>query len=682
MQKFQWNQMTMGTCYYPEHWDKSLWQEDIQRMKKIGISVIRVGEFAWSKFEPKENQFVYTFFDEFLELCIKEDMKVIFATPTATPPAWLTEKYPEVLNAKEDGMLYRHGARRHYNYNSPKYRELAARIVEKIMEHLWNHPSIIGWQADNELNCETKVFYSEADTLAFRKFLKKKYETLEQLNEAWGTVFWNQTYTAWEEVYVPRTVLGQGYNPHQMLDYYRFISDSAISFCKMQTDIIRRYMKKEQFITHNGMFGNLDNHRLTEECLDWFGYDSYPNFAYGLNRDPVHATDLNDRKWSKNLAEIRSISPRFGVLEQQSGANGWTTRMEGPAPRPGKLGLWAMQSVAAGAEYISFFRWRTATMGTEIYWHGILDYDNRDNRKIREVEEFYKKFSKLNNLCGSSYTSAFGLVKDYDNEWDMQVDVWHERIAKKSEAAIFETAQLTHTPYTPLYLRDNTTLEELNAFPVLIYPHPVIMTEQRADVLKQYVEQGGILIIGCRSGYKQENGKCIMMPQPGLLQELSGSDVTEFTFATAMEPPVTASWGEKKVEMPLFNDVMRAKDGAKVLATYDSSYYKGEAALIENQVGKGRVLHLGSTFSRENTKELLEYVGIAEPFADEIQVSEMVEVVQRVKEGRKFYFVLNYTDEDQKIDLKKNMKALFDGNEVHGLIELKAYETAVYEVTE
>ena len=194
-QNFQWKEMTMGTCYYPEHWSRELWQDDLQRMKAAGITVIRVAEFAWNKVEPEEGVFTFDFWDEFMELCKQEEMQVIFGTPTATPPAWLTEKYPEVLNCRQDGVPYRHGARRHYNYNSPKYRELSARIVEKLAQHYGKHPAIVGWQIDNELNCEVDEFYSEADSVAFRNFVKEKYKTLDNLNEAWGTVFWNQTYT-------------------------------------------------------------------------------------------------------------------------------------------------------------------------------------------------------------------------------------------------------------------------------------------------------------------------------------------------------------------------------------------------------------------------------------------------------------------------------------------------------
>ena len=154
-QSYAWSSFCLGTCYYPEHWDRALWEDDMKRMLDAGIGTIRIAEFAWSKVEPEEGIFTYAFFDEFLEVARRFGMKVIFGTPSATPPAWLTEKYPEVLNARIDGVLYRHGMRRHYNYNSPKYRELTSRIVEKLGEHYAKHPAIIGWQIDNELNCET-----------------------------------------------------------------------------------------------------------------------------------------------------------------------------------------------------------------------------------------------------------------------------------------------------------------------------------------------------------------------------------------------------------------------------------------------------------------------------------------------------------------------------------------------
>ena len=681
-QNFQWKEMTMGTCYYPEHWSRELWQDDLQRMKAVGITVIRVAEFAWNKVEPEEGVFTFDFWDEFMELCKQEEMQVIFGTPTATPPAWLTEKYPEVLNCRQDGVPYRHGARRHYNYNSPKYRELSARIVEKLAQHYGKHPAIVGWQIDNELNCEVDEFYSEADSVAFRNFVKEKYKTLDNLNEAWGTVFWNQTYTDWEQIYVPRPVLNNGCNPHLRLDYYRFISESTISFCKMQAEIISKYKKDGDYITTNGMFWNLDNHKMAEECLDVYTYDSYPSFAFGLNRDPKTAKDLNDRHWSKNLTEVRSICPHFGIMEQQSGAGGWTTRMEGPAPRPGQLTLWAMQSVAHGADYISFFRWRTCTFSTEMYWHGILDYDNRDNRKLAEVKDFYNKLKCLDEVCGADYTAAFGVLKDYDNMWDTNVDVWHRRVEAQSSEEIFIASEIYHTPYNTLYLSEDTDIRELQKYPVLIYAHPVIMTGKRAAILKEYVSNGGILIIGCRSGYKQENGKCVMLPQPGLLQEITGSDVRDFTFTSPAEQPVTASWNGQMIDMPLFNDIMEPVEGGETLAFYENSYYAEKPAIIRKNTGKGYAIHFGSTFSRESMKVLLEYTGILEPFQAMLEAPQEVEVIQRVKGNKKYFFVLNYMGSEQKIVLKKQMRSLYDNVIANGEICMKPYETIVYEVLE
>ena len=317
------DKLTMGVCYYPEHWEESLWEDDLRRMKKTGITYIRIAEFAWNIFEPEEGIFTFDFFDRFLDLALKHEIRVILGTPTATPPAWASHSYPEILNADRQGVLYRHGSRRHYNYNSPKYRDLTRIIVTQLAQHYGNHPAVAGWQIDNEFNNGVDEFYSESDSDAFRVFLRKKYKTLDALNKAWGAVFWNQTYTAWEQIYVPRHTPTGAVNPHQQLDYLRFVSDSACSFGKLQCDILRKYISPEQFITTNGMFDNLDNHRMTDELLDFYSYDSYPNFAFALTEDPKHSDDLNDRKWSRKLSESRSISPNCAIMEQQSGANGW-----------------------------------------------------------------------------------------------------------------------------------------------------------------------------------------------------------------------------------------------------------------------------------------------------------------------------------------------------------------------
>lgn len=680
-QNFKWNTLSLGTCYYPEHWDERLWKEDLERMLANGIQTIRIGEFAWSKVEPREGEFTFDFFDRFLEVAAQTEIKVIFGTPTATPPAWLTNAYPEVLNCRMDGVKFRHGMRRHYNYNSPVYQKFCKRIVEKFGEHYARHPSVVGWQIDNEMNCEVDEFYSESDTLAFREFLKEKYKTLEALNQAWGAVFWNQEYTGWEEVYVPRTTIHNSTNPHQTLDYIRFVSDSTVKFCKMQSDILRKYVKPGDFITTNGMFQNLDNHRMTDEALDVYTYDSYPNFAYCLCEDPKHSQNLNDRRWSDKLTEVRSICPHFGIMEQQSGANGWNTRMEAPAPKPGQMMLWAMQSIAHGADYVSFFRWRTCTFGTEIYWHGILDYDNRDNRKLAEVKRIYDRVQAIQETVGAENRAAVAVVKDYSNIWDAKVDVWHQRLAWSSEEEIFLASQLHHTPMDYVYLLEDTEVEELTRYPVLIYPHGLILSKWKAELLKSYVEKGGCLILGARTGQKDENGKCVMMPMPGLLAEAAGSDVREFTFVGPADDKVNMNWNGTLLDTGIFNDILEPiGSNAKVLAEYAGNYYKGRPALIENSYGKGRVLHFGGTFTQESVKALLEYVGVLKPYENIIELPKSCEITVKKKEGKTYIFVLNYVEEPQEIFIKKAVKDMDTKEQIQGKIYLEAYETKVYEV--
>ena len=678
-QNFRWNRLNLGTCYYPEHWDRKLWKEDLERMLSVGIQTIRIAEFAWSKVEPREGEFTYAFFDDFLEVAAQAGMKVIFGTPCATPPAWLTEKYPEVLNARIDGALYRHGMRRHYNYNSPKYQELVSRIVDKIGAHYAKHPCIIGWQIDNEINCETDEFYSESDTLAFRRFLKDKYETLDALNKAWGAVFWNQTYTEWEEIHVPRLTIHDSTNPHECLDYIRFVSDSANRWCKMQSDILRKYLKPGDFITTNGMFSSLDNHRMQDESLDIYTFDSYPNFAYCMGEDPKGSTGLNDREWSSMLTEVRSICEHFGIMEQQSGANGWNTRMEAPAPKPGQVKLWTMQSIAHGADYVSYFRWRTVTQGTEIYWHGILDYDNRDNRKLAEIRDIHRRITAIADTAGAAYQAKVGMLRDYDNIWDARVDNWHRRLAGPSEHEIFHACQISHTPLDYVTVTKSTEAAELTKYDVLFCPHALILTPEISELLKAYVEQGGTLIIGARTGMKDLTGQCVMTPMPGLLMSLTGSDVAEFTFIGPADDPQSMDWNGKKVPTGVFSDILNVNgESAKVLATYETDFYKGRAALVENRCGKGRVLHFGGTFTRENVREFLEYTGVISPYSETVELPEECELAVREKDGHEYFFILNYAAHDAAIELKRSMVDMDTDKAVEGRLCLAPYETKVY----
>jgi beta-galactosidase len=340
-----------------------------------------------------------------------------------------------------------------------------------------------------------------------------------------------------------------------------------------------------------------------------------------------------------------------------------------------------MQSIAHGADYVSFFRWRTCTMGTEIYWHGILDYDNCDNRKLAEVKEINNWVTKLVPVTGAEYVANVGVLKDYSNIFDAQLDRWHQRMDKSSNMEIFIASQLTHTPLDYVYLQEDSEVEDLLKYKVLFYPHALILSEKKITLLKAYVEQGGCLILGCRTGQKDETGQCPMTKMPGLAAELAGTTVSDFTFVGPNDDEMYVNFLDTKIEAPVFNDILEvnAKD-AKVLGTYLDNYYEGRTALVEHPFGKGKVLYYGSTFTRENTKVFLKYTDTLSPYDNLICLPEECELSVRRKDGKTYLFVLNFAHTAAQITLKQPMLDLKSGYQTNGTLELKAYETKVFEL--
>jgi beta-galactosidase len=678
----------LGVCYYPEHWEESLWDDDFRRMKELGMSIVRVGEFAWSIFEPEDGKFSFELFDRALAAAYRHGLKVIMGTPTATPPAWLTYRYPEVLNARQDGVVYQHGQRRHYNYSSPVYRFYCERIVRQMAEHYRDHPAIAGWQIDNELNCETNDFHSDADQLAFRQWVRNKYGTLDKLNEAWGTVFWSQTYTEWEQVYLTRPTPSASPNPHHLLDEKRFISDNTISFARLQADILRANAPG-QWVTTNGLFGHLDNHRMNEELLDFYSYDSYPQFS--SLEDPNDKNSLRDRKWSLSLSETRSISPQFCVMEQQSGPGGWVNRMDMPSPRPGQLRLWTYQSIAHGADMLLYFRWRTATMGTEIYWHGINDYHNRPNRRVREVAQVGEELGRIGTLItGKSFQANVAFLEDYDNSWDAEFDVWVRPLRWQSRDAWSKALQEQHIPVDVVYMRESTQLADLQGYQMLIYSHAAILTEERAALLDAYVRGGGTLIMGARTGYKDKRGQCRMMPFPGLAADWCGITVDDFTLCNPSFPAAAAQWTVDGVQRDegqaertegeafstaLFNEVLRVEsETAEVMATYTSAYYAGAPALTRNRYGEGWAWYFGSAYTEETVNGILDRTsGLVSPATDWVELPKQVELAIRGD----VVFLLNYSNESVTLNFLQAAINVLNGSHLDGNVELESYGVIV-----
>ncbi len=678
MDRLSASKIRLGVCYYPEQWPESLWEDDLRRMRAHGLEVARVAEFAWSQFEPREGEYHFELFDHFLELAQRADVKVIFCTPTATPPDWLTNDHPEVLNASVDGALYRHGLRRHYSYNSETWREYTRKIVAALGRHYGDHPQIIGWQLDNELNCETSEFYSQADHEQFRVYLREKYGTLDNLNEKLGGCVWSQNYSDWEHIFLRRHTIGDQFNPHMLLEEKRFFSWSAVRYCRLQCETLRPFIG-DRFITLNGIFKHLDYTQALRSGVDFLCYDSYPGFAFGMNVDARDASSLKDRKWSRSLTAVRSLSPRFGIMEQQSGATGWTGRLEGPMPKPGQMRLWTFQSIAHGADYVSYFRWRTAPCGTEIYWHGLNDYSNEPNERLQELQRIYADTRRLADVAGTTCQARVGYVTDESNEWDAELDVWHGRVERTSRDGWFAAAQLTHTPMDEVRLTPETTVEALSRYALLVYPHPVILTAATVRLLRAYAEQGGRVLLGARTGYKDESGRCPMRPMPGEALALCGARVTSYTLRNGFDDPPQVDFHGAILDAPVFNDTLEPVGAdARVEAVYAANENIGRPAMTARRVGRGEAVLFGAAFTRETAMALLRHWGLAEPYADALTLPEGCELTVRSREDEDFLFVLNYEKTPQTLTVRTPMVERLSGEAAKSGWTLEPYGVAVF----
>ena len=670
------DQLTMGVCYYPEHWPEELWPQDINRMLQTGIKIIRIAEFAWSEFEPEEGKFGGGLFDRFMDVVASTEMKVIFCTPTATPPAWMSEKYPEILNATKEGVLLRHGLRKHYNYNSSLFRNKTELIVNHLGNRYGKHSSIIGWQLDNEFNWGIDEYYSESDQKQFRLYLKDKYGSIQKLNEVWGNVFWNQKYTDWEEIHLERPNVKNQPNPHMALDAKRFFSWSTIRYSKMQYDALRPHLPKGVFITSNGHFNHIDHNELVHESLDFLTHNSYPSFGFNHVLSPPETAPLLDRMASFGLTKVRGISPNFGIMEQQSGAGGWLSEHFQPAPKPGQMRLWTFQSIAHGADFISYFRWRTCTFGTEMYWHGILDCDNRENRRIKEAKSIHKDMEKIASIAGGRYEAKVGILYDYDNNWDGELDLWHGPLSKQSDRSWFVALQEMHVPFD--YVNIRYDCENFSNYNLLIYPHATMIKQVDADHLDRFVRDGGILIAGARSGYKDENGHCRMIPQPGPLAEIFGISIDDWTYLSYLEQKSTAKWDGDTIEMSLFNDILNPlQAGCTVLANYTGDYYAGSPAITMNRHGMGKAYYFGAAFTVDAAKMILTKLGYSETYGNLITLPICCEVAVRKKENMQMMFILNYSAETVKLDIKKPLLNAFDDELICGEKELEPFGVLV-----
>lgn len=653
-----------GADYYPEQWPQSRWETDAKLMKEAGFNVVRLAEFAWSRLEPSDGCFDFSWLDQAVDLLTEHGLKVVLGTPSASVPPWLFHAHPDMAIVDEDGTARTYGSRRDASPAHPAYCHYAVRIARHMAGHYAQHPHVIGWQVDNEFGDRC---YSEASRRAFQVWLKNKYGTLENLNATWGSVFWSHLYTSWEHIPVPRKTTHAKHNPGLHYDYYCFQSELYTEFQQAQLEALREQVGFEHLITHNLMgfsYGNLDYFKLAAP-LDFVSWDNYPSAFWreAVTANPAHIALGHSAMWGLK-------QQNFWVMEQQSGASGW--HVMSPSPQPGQISLWAYQAIAHGADGIVFFRWRSYPKGAEQNWHGILDHHGQPGRRYHEVKKMGEQLGRLGpGIAGSLPEHQVAILHSYESRFSFQIQPDSPQFSYEAHVAAYYSA--LHRKNIPTALVSAPS--DLTSYKLVLAPALRLVSEETVQHLGAYVRQGGVLVVTPRSGSRTMTNAIVETPLPGLLAELCGVTVEEYdALPSSMTRRLKFVGSESVVNSSLWSDVL-APTTAQILAVYDEGYVAGKPAITCNSVGQGRVIYIGAMGDGSFVQTIVDYVLSTVQVKPALKIPETpsVEVTERWQGEQQLIFVLNHGAESVTLPLEGSYLDLVSEEHLENHLTLDPY---------
>ena len=411
----------LGTCYYPEHWSRDIWKSDVIRMVELGLSWVRIGEFSWSKIEPKEGELDWEWLDCIVELLRSHKLDIIMGTPTATPPKWVLDKYPDMLAIDELGNVRGFGSRRHYCFSHLGYRKEAERITREMVSRYGL--KVQAWQVDNEYGChDTTLSYSQAALEGFRDWLSQKYQSPSALNKAWGNIFWSMEINEFSDIELPNLTVTEP-NPAHVMDFRRYTSDQVVKFNNLQVTALRKFSEAPLIHNYMGRITAFDHYEVGDD-LDIASWDSYPLGFLEMVSDAdekfkakyAHQGDPDFQSFHHDL--YRTVgSGRWWVMEQQPGPVNWAAY--NPAPLAGMVRLWSWEAIAHGAEVVCYFRWRQAPFAQEQMHAGLLRVDNVPAPAWNEISKLNSEINSLGII--EQKDAHIALIFDYQSQWAWEI---------------------------------------------------------------------------------------------------------------------------------------------------------------------------------------------------------------------------------------------------------------------
>ncbi len=654
-----------GGDYNPDQWPEEVWEEDARLMQEAGVNLVSLAIFSWARLEPRPGEYDFDWLDRVVDLLDAHGVKVDLATATASPPPWLAKLHPESLPVTREGVRLWPGSRQHYCPSSSEYRKAAASLVRRLAERYRDHPALVMWHVNNEYGCHVPECYCDTSARHFREWLRARYGSLEALNDAWGTAFWAQHYSDWDEVNPPRATPTFP-NPTQQLDFRRFSSDALLECFEMEARILREITPGVPVSTNfMGFFKPLDYWKWAER-EDVVADDSYP--------DPSDPEAHVGAAMSYDLMRSLGGGRPWVLMEQTPSKVNW--RRRNALKRPGQMRLWSYQAVARGADGVMFFQWRASRAGAEKF-HGAMvpHVGTESSRTWEEVRQLGSELGRLDALLGARTPASVAIVFDWESWWGLELDSRPSADVRMLEQAMAYYRPLFEANIAVDFVRPDA---DLSGYRIALVPNLYMTPDDAGERLGGFVSDGGALVMSFFSGTVDRNDHVRLGGYPAQLRELLGLRVEDFdAYAPEQRNHINVP-GRGAFECDLWSDLI-GLEGAEPLATYTADFYAGRSAVTRNRFGRGVAYYLGTRPEPGFMDWLLGTVCSEAGVEPALEAPDGVEATIRTNGGREYLFVLNHGREGADVRLPGGWRDLLTGEGREGTLRLDPFGVAVLE---
>ena len=631
--------LSFGADYNPEQWPREVWEEDVELMRQAGVDVVSVAIFSWAKLQPTEDSWDFAWLDEVLELLHANGIGVDLATATASPPAWLSIKHPEILPVTSEGHTLWQGGRQHWRPTSPVFRGYALALVAKLAERYKDHPAIVAWHVNNELGCHNAYDYSDDAAAAFRLWLGERYGSIEALNHAWGTAFWAQQYGSFEHILPPRQAAAFP-NPTQQLDFARFSSDALKGYLVAERQVLRRITPDIPVTTNFMIMGDTG----FADYADWAQeVDFVSNDHY---RQPV-GRSRDELGFSAALTSGVAHGEPWFLMEHSTSAVNWQPVNRPKAP--GELARDSLTHVAHGADAVCYFQWRQSAAGAEKFHSAMVPHAGADSRIFRDVVALGQRLGQLGPVLGSGRApSRVAILFDWQSWWGSELDSHPtDRLRYRDEAFAWWCALIDAGVRADVVPASH----DFSGYDMVIAPVLYSVPRPLAGRLEDYAQSGGHLVTTYFSGIVDENDHAWLGGYPGALREVLGIRVEEFR---PLHHGESVSLGAVPGQGELWTEIVDViAQEVAVLATFEQDEELGGLpAVTRRALGSGSASYVATRLDAESRAavldKLLEAAGIESELPE--QLRGQVEFALRRGEEADYAFLINRTNTELSLE--------------------------------